>query len=262
MRAFQRDPKLLLLAAALGVAAAVSVERSLYEKKQDAALYLPAACRPHLLEDFVRLSDHRPQAAGESVLAGGAGGSWTFCTHLKTYGINFSPFFARHLAFGLKPSRVLEFGCGLGTTSDFLARFVPGGSEVICIEPQPMLGEVFGNRNWPMRPLQLAFDATSESECASRLFSSKMGHELVLSLEVAEHIPAKLHPRLIGLLARATAKYLVFTAARPGQGGTGHLNESMRTKSEWIRAFEGTGLLVHLPRLSMSLAWSAKPERA
>jgi cyclopropane fatty-acyl-phospholipid synthase-like methyltransferase len=31
---------------------------------------------------------------------------------------------------------VLEFGCGLGTTSSFLARHVPGGTKVVCIEPE------------------------------------------------------------------------------------------------------------------------------
>ena len=33
-----------------------------------------------------------------------------------------------------------------GTTSDFLARFVPGGSLVTCIEPEVMLAEVFDRR--------------------------------------------------------------------------------------------------------------------
>jgi hypothetical protein len=65
------------------------------------------------------------------VVMGDKGGHWNACTHLNVYGINFMPFFARMLSHGFRPKSVLEFGCGLGTTSDFVARFTAGGSDVV-----------------------------------------------------------------------------------------------------------------------------------
>ncbi|CAK0866685.1 unnamed protein product [Prorocentrum cordatum] len=70
-----------------------------------------------------------------------------------------------------------------------------------------------------------------------------------MSFEVAEHVPAQFHDRLVQMLAKATRRWLVFSAARPGQLGTGHLNESMRPRQEWQRMFEEQGL-VYMPGLS------------
>ncbi|KAL3912049.1 MAG: hypothetical protein SGARI_001349 [Bacillariaceae sp.] len=197
---------------------------------------------------------------------GAEGGAWSACTHLQRYGMNFMPFLARHLAFGLQPKSVLEFGCGLGTMSDFLARFVPGGSQVVCVEPEPMLGEVFAqDKPFPYRPLQLAMYsfAKETAGCSNSLFSTDMGFELVVSLEVAEHVPSEYTPELIRRLTAATSKYLVFAAARPGQGGTGHIDESMHDREWWIEQFTKTGKLLYLPQLTLNMRWlTARPERA
>jgi len=213
--------------------------------------------------DFPSIDDLVESNPGGGRLVGSDGGKWTACTHITAYGVNFAAFLGRHLAYGLKPRSVLEFGCGLGTTSDFLARHVPGGSDVVCVEPEVMLGEVFApsSRAGAQRPLQIAMDAfePANAACAEALFE-RTKYELVLTLEVAEHLdPARLG-RLADLLAAATGKYLVFSAARPKQGGTGHVEGSMKTSVWWIAAFEARGL-VHLPELSRRLRWSAKPER-
>ena len=147
---------------------------------------------------------------------------------------------ARALAFRLRPRSVLEFGCGLGTTSDFLARFTPGGSRVICIEPEPMLAEIFAKNAPPRRPMQLAFNAFApENEACMRDLTAQPRFDLVLSLEVAEHLESHQLPPLIDALCGATRKYLVFTAARPpspreprGQAGTGHVRSPRGRVSE------------------------------
>jgi SAM-dependent methyltransferase len=227
--------------------------------------FLPNACHPHVVRRFPALTSLLERGKGAAL--GGAGGHWSACTHVQLYGMNFAAFFARHLAYGLRPARVLEFGGGLGTTSDFLARFVPGGSRVVCVEPEAMLGEVFGGagapRAFPRGPLQLAMlsFAPEARACADRLFHADMQFELVLSLEVAEHIPAEHASELIERLARATSKYLVFSAARPGQGGTGHIDESMHDRDWWIEQFTtanrgtATGKLKLLPQLSRALRY-------
>ena len=130
-----------------------------------------------------------------------SGGQWTACTHLKLYGLNTAPFLMRLLAFGLRPQRALEIGCGLGTTADFLARFVPGGSSVTCVEPEEMLAEVFDRRPLPLRPTQLAVNlfgtsmatgtgTSNAARCLAELTTRRF--DLVYSLEVADgasHIP-------------------------------------------------------------------------
>lgn len=224
---------------------------------------LGAQSAPTSCADFLVKTGEFPTL--ESIMAtkgqmGHDGGEWTVCTHLRIYGMNFMPFYARALAFGIKPKTVLEFGCGLGTTSDFLARFTPGGSRVTCVEPQAMLAEVFDRRPWPHGPQQLAMNIfeASAAKCASDLSAAK--HDLVLTLEVLEHIPKELHARATQFLADATGRVLVFSAARPKQGGTGHLDESMVTREEWAARFAERGL-VYSERISDALRRAAFPDR-
>jgi hypothetical protein len=65
------------------------------------------------------------------------------------------------------------------------------------------------------------------------------GFDLAYCFEVAEHLPAPLGDRLVRFLADL-APLVVFTAAQPGQGGTGHINE--QPPAYWIERFEAAGL--------------------
>jgi SAM-dependent methyltransferase len=67
--------------------------------------------------------------------------------------------------------------------------------------------------------------------------------DLAYCIEVAEHLPAELGDRLVAFLA-ATAPLVLFTAAHPGQGGQGHVNEQPR--EYWIDRF-ATGGMTYLP---------------
>jgi len=190
---------------------------------------------------------------------GDAGGAWSACTHLKAYGINSSPGFNRFLSAQIAPKTALEFGCGLGTTMDFLRR--RSGADVTCIEPEETARIVMEQLTEPDhgKMQQLAVNVFDEDEvtsrCVDQTFAKK--YDLVYSLEVAEHIPFKYHAKLIQLLAQSTGKFLVFSAARPGQGGTGHINESSFMKEEWIETFEKAGM-VHMPKLSNMARVSAQ----
>lgn len=66
--------------------------------------------------------------------------------------------------------------------------------------------------------------------------------ELGLCIEVAEHIPEDRSDDLIRFLIRHTKRWLVFSAAIPGQGGVGHVN--CQTKTYWISKFEKRGWIV------------------
>ncbi len=238
--------------------------------------FIPATCDKYVVKDIPSLKDLLMK--GKDAKMGHEGGEWSACTHLKNYGMNFAAFFARHLAYGIKPKSVLEFGCGLGTTSDFLARFVPGGSKVVCVEPEAtVIKELFGeggsndtSKHFPNRPVQLSMLSFSfeAKECADAIYNPQMGFELVLSLEVAEHIPAEFQEEFIQRLATATTKYLVFAAARPGQGGTGHITDSMHTREWWIEKFtnadrgSNAGKLKLLPQLSRGIRYVTGWDRA
>ena len=62
--------------------------------------------------------------------------------------------------------------------------------------------------------------------------------DLAYSFEVAEHVPPDLGDRLVRFVG-GLAPVVVFTAAHPGQGGTGHINE--QPQSYWIERFEADG---------------------
>lgn len=62
--------------------------------------------------------------------------------------------------------------------------------------------------------------------------------DLAICFEVAEHVPAELGDDLVRFLTR-TAPTVVFTAAPPGQGGTGHINE--QPPEYWVERYEREG---------------------
>jgi|EP00966_Prymnesium_polylepis_P006390 SAM-dependent methyltransferase len=188
---------------------------------------------------------------------GSRGGKWTACTHLKIFGINTAPFFMRFLAYALQPRSAFELGCGLGTTADYVSRFTPGGSEVTCAEPEPMLSEIFGQRALPKRPTQLSVNLFQNSSRGCLEALSARQFELVYSLEVAEHIPALLRPILVKALSSMASRYLVFSAARPGQAGVGHAPQKQISWKSWVKLFEAEGFThaLELTRRARQLAW-------
>ncbi len=63
--------------------------------------------------------------------------------------------------------------------------------------------------------------------------------DLAYCFEVAEHLSEPMGAALVDFLVRS-APCVVFTAAHPGQGGTGHINE--QSKSYWIDRFNERGM--------------------
>jgi len=62
--------------------------------------------------------------------------------------------------------------------------------------------------------------------------------DLAMSLEVREHLPPSMGHNLVVSLVRS-APLTIFTAATPGQGGSGHVNE--QPSEYWIEEFAGLG---------------------
>jgi hypothetical protein len=66
---------------------------------------------------------------------------------------------------------------------------------------------------------------------------------LVICFEVAEHIDPRHNDEIVKQIYKSMETYgvLMFTAAQPGQGGVGHINN--RPKAYWKQKFEALGLI-------------------
>jgi hypothetical protein len=64
-------------------------------------------------------------------------------------------------------------------------------------------------------------------------------YDLVISTEVAEHLPKHAARNFVGNLTSAAAGSIVFSAAAPGQWGDGHIN--CQPKQFWIDLFADRG---------------------
>ena len=161
------------------------------------------------------------------------GGAWTYrsdgghCTYTETTPeINNAPKDVDAVVAlpGVFPdvTSVLDFGGGVGV---FLTGFRNQGlTTLVTVEPQPLGDCLFAGiqqdtTDWINTPL-------------SRLPANKFG--LVMSMEVAEHIPVRFHRHILQAMAQATSKWLLFSAAHPGQAGEGHVGPSMKWKQQWI----------------------------
>lgn len=132
--------------------------------------------------------------------------------------------FAERLAQWIKnelnPESVLDVGCGPGTYVDCL-----NALNVSCI------GYDVDSR----------IDGKPNVKCKS-LFDVNEQANIVLCMEVAEHIDEEKNDDIVQSIYKAIAEngHLIWTAAKPGQGGVGHIN--CQTKEYWEEKFTAVGL--------------------
>jgi SAM-dependent methyltransferase len=122
---------------------------------------------------------------------------------------------------------VADIGCARGT---WLAAWQADGCE-----------DVFGiDSGWAGRErLLIPPDRFIEADL-SRPFNLGRRFDLVQCLEVAEHLPGARSEGLVDDLT-AHASVVLFSAAPPGQGGAGHINE--RTYEFWRELFAARGYM-------------------
>lgn len=135
-----------------------------------------------------------------------------------------------------KPKSVIDFGCGIGS---YLESALMHGLEIRGYDISPEAKEFTPE---PLHSYITYIDCTKS-----------IGHvkfDLVISFETAEHIEPSGTDQFIKNLVNATGKTLLFTAAPPGQEGTGHIN--CRPKEFWIEEFSKE--LKYNPELSDEIA--------
>ncbi|MEJ1938736.1 methyltransferase domain-containing protein, partial [Nostoc sp. NIES-2111] len=117
----------------------------------------------------------------------------------------------------LNPTSVIDVGCGIGT---WLSVFHSFGVEDILgidgesIDKSSLRLHIDGSKF-------IAHDLTKPFQCARKF-------DLVISLEVAEHLPEEAADIFVKTLV-SLGDYIIFSAAVPNQGGTGHINEQWPT---------------------------------
>jgi SAM-dependent methyltransferase len=124
---------------------------------------------------------------------------------------------------------VADIGCGSGV---YAAELQSRGLKVLGCE-------------YGARPLRWArrLGVNAVPFDLSKAGSSLPGrpYDLAISLEVAEHVPPVFADRFVEFMCE-TSDRIVLTAAPPGQGGYGHINE--QPKEYWIEKFERRGFSV------------------
>ena len=130
----------------------------------------------------------------------------------------------------INPNVFLDFGCSSGLYLREIKRVLPK------IES---------------KGFEFSEEAVNNALCAdviqydltNPLMFDKKEHTLGLCLEVLEHIRDEDFLPVLTNLTNMCDR-IIFSAAHPGQGGTGHIN--CRPKIDWIRRFHALGWVVDL----------------
>lgn len=131
------------------------------------------------------------------------------------------------LAELVRPRSVVDVGCGTGT---WLAAFRELGVEdVLGVDGAYV----------PADQLQIPSERFVAADLTAPLDLGRR-FDLVLCLEVGEHLPAAAAGRLVASLA-ALGSVVAFSAAVPGQLGEGHVNEQWQ--DYWASLFAEHGLV-------------------
>lgn len=123
----------------------------------------------------------------------------------------------------LKPTSVLDIGCGVGKSLEYLSNFA---IETVGVENSEV--------------------AISKSSMKHKIIKHNLKYELNLNrsfdlvwcFEVIEHIHPQYEEVFLSTLANHSNNILI-SAAKPGQGGHGHFNE--QEPGYWIKKFKTLG---------------------
>ena len=123
-----------------------------------------------------------------------------------------------------KPKTMIDYGAGDGWWSH---SFKQAGSETcFAVELDDIAFEHFPADVYP-----------KQHDLREPLMDLQRRFDMVMCLEVAEHIPKhQAHNALLRTLAESTGSILIFSAAQPGQAGTGHVN--LQSLNYWIEAIQ------------------------
>jgi SAM-dependent methyltransferase len=138
---------------------------------------------------------------------------------------------------------VVDVGCG---ASLILERLAELGHEVRGFDGSPHARAV------APEPIRDAITIADLAEVAPGELAGGHRFDLVVCTEVGEHLDPALADHLVAVLVELARDSIYFTAARPGQGGTDHVNEQLPIY--WIRKFEAGGFVYQRDRTELVCA--------
>ncbi|MBF2066005.1 MAG: methyltransferase domain-containing protein [Calothrix sp. C42_A2020_038] len=174
-------------------------------------------------------------------------GAWTasmYAEHLPEFAA-FDQGLIEYITQVCHPQKVLDLGCGQGFFVKYLRDI---GIDAWGVEAED-LTSVFKAPGYQIQ------------QDLSHPFDLNERYDLVICLEVVEHIHRKFEDIVFDNIVKHMSKYLLFSGATPGQQGTGHINE--RLQSHWFSQLSKRGLTlrhqdsVHA-RLNSRLPWYIK----
>ena len=162
-------------------------------------------------------------------ILGAEGGHWNRQSHEMLYGQNLNNGLADFILDHIQPTDFMEFGSGLCALADYL-----GHNARLCtsclLEPDVQLER-------PLAPNLHLLNVNVLTQPPPAILDRTF--DMVLSIEVAEHVPRDQHAALFDFLVARAGRHIVFSGARPGQGGHGHIAE--RPELEWRAEFTSRG---------------------
>ena len=126
----------------------------------------------------------------------------------------------------LKPRSVIDWGCGCGF---LLEKLLEHG-----------ITDIHGIEGSEAAISSIPKDLIPFIDIADVLLCDAGGYDLAISIEVAEHIKEKNAAKFVNNICNSSNKYIWWTAAVPGQKGTGHVN--LQPQSYWEDIFKEVGL--------------------
>lgn len=142
-------------------------------------------------------------------------------TWFKKKNNNFANIIKRLYSF----NSVVDLGCSIGSFLEpfFLDNKIVKGYEYCFEESKNGIEKIPGLINY------IEFGDVTKNIITDKKYDCSV------SIEVAEHIPEEYSEKLVENLIRLSNGFIIFTAAPPGQGGTGHIN--CKPKQFWVDIF-------------------------
>lgn len=132
-----------------------------------------------------------------------------------------------------KPESIIDFGCGIGA---YLEVGLKKGLKKI--KGYDINGEILKKYTNPK-----IFDYVEYIDCTEPIKTNEK-YFCSISIETGEHIETNKSDNLVKNITDATSDkgYVLFSAAKPGQNGTGHIN--CQPKIFWIKKFNNYNFFV------------------